>query len=242
MRRTAPDRPRRRTRRRPRQPHRHRSLDRHRHRHRHRTDTDDTDTHGSSTDTAHDQDSTGPRTLDEQRHDALRNGLRRYLDSGITGLRDKTAPHIAVTVSLDNLHDAPGSLPAVATSGARLPRSLVRRWLCDSAVTRFVLSLGSKVLAVSHTGRTLTATERRAKKLETAGCCQVAGCTRGPGHRLVPHHPTPYAQCGTTSLSDTVLLCEPNHRDLHVGGHILRLKDGRRLGPHGWLPHDPDPG
>ncbi len=105
-----------------------------------------------------------------------------------------------------------------------------------------MLSLGSKVLAVSHTGRTLTATERRAKKLETAGCCQVAGCTRGPGHRLVPHHPTPYAQCGTTSLTDTVLLCEPNHRDLHVGRHTLRLKDGRRLGPHGWLPREPEPG
>ena len=103
------------------------------------------------------------------------------------------------------------------------------------AVTRFVLGLGRKVLAVSHTGRTLTGTERRVKRLETGGACEVAGCARGPGCRLVPHHPTPYAECGTTSLSDTVLLCERNHRDLHVGGHVLRLKDGRRLGPDGWL-------
>jgi hypothetical protein len=183
-----------------------------------------------------------PRSLDEQRHDALRNGLRRYLDSGIAGLRDKVAPHLSVTVALDSLHAAPGSLPAVAASGARLPRSLVRRWWCDSAVTRFVLGLGGKVLAASHTGRTLTATERRAKRIETGGGCQVAGCARGPGCRLVPHHPTPFAECGTTSLSDTVLLCESNHRNLHVGRTVLRLKDGRRLGPDGWLRQEPDSG
>ena len=180
----------------------------------------------------------GPRSLDQQRHDALRNGLRRYLDSGIAGLRDKIAPHIAVTVTLDSLHHTPGSLPAVAASGARIPRSLVRRWLCDSAVTRFVLSLGRKVVEVSHTSRTLTATERRIKRLETGGSCQTAGCARGPGCRLVPHHPTPYAQCGTTSLSDTVLFCEQDHHALHVRGVVLRLKDGRRLGPDGWLPPD----
>ena len=181
----------------------------------------------------------GPRSLDQQRHDALRNGLRRYLDSGITGLRDKIAPHLAVTVTLDSLHATPGSLPAVAASGARIPRSLIRRWLCDSAITRFVLSLGHKVLAVSHTSRTLTATERRIKRLETGGHCQVAGCARGPGCRLVPHHPTPYAISGTTSLEDSVLLCEQNHHDLHVHRRTLRLKDGRRLGPDGWITDRP---
>ena len=199
--------------------------------------------HDGSTDddTTADADRPRPRSLDQQRHDALRNGLRRHLDSGIAGTRDKVAPHLAVTVGLDTLHAAPGSLPAVAASGTRLPRSLVRRWWCDSAVTRFVLSLGGKVLAVSHTGRTLTATERRAKRLETGGTCQVAGCARGPGCRLVPHHPTPYAECGTTSLTDTVLLCDSNHHDLHTGNKVLRLKDGRRLGPHGWLPPEAPP-
>ena len=104
-----------------------------------------------------------------------------------------------------------------------------------------MLSLGHKVLAVSHTGRTLTATERRTKRLETGGHCQVAGCARGPGCRLVPHHPTPYAISGTTSLQDSVLLCEQNHHDLHVHRRTLRLKDGRRLGPDGWITDQPPP-
>lgn len=177
----------------------------------------------------------GPRSVHQRRHDALRNGLRRYLDSGVAGLRDKVAPHVAVTVSLDALHDMPGALPPVAASGARLPRSLVRRWWCDSAITRFVMGLGHRVLETSHTERTLKAHERRVKRLETGGRCQAAGCSHGPGHRLVPHHPNPWARCGTTSLADTVLLCEQSHHDLHSGGRVLRLKDGRRLGPDGWV-------
>ena len=175
-----------------------------------------------------------PRTLDQRRHDALRTGLRRYLDSGIAGLREKVAPHLAVTVPIEALHDEPGALPPVADSGARLPRSLVRRWWCDSRITRFVLGLGRRVVELSHTERTLKPHERRVKRVETGGRCQGAGCRRGPGDRLVPHHADPWSRCGTTSLDDTVLLCEQDHAQLHRGA-TLRLKDGRRLGPSGWL-------
>ena len=177
----------------------------------------------------------GPRSRDQRRHDALKLGLRRYLDSGIAGLRDKVAPHLSVTVGIDALSDRPGALPPVTASGARLPRSLVRSWWCDSSVTRFVLSLGRRVLEMSHTERTLKAHERRAKRLETGGRCQGAGCRCGPGTRLVPHHADPWSRSGTTSLSDTVLFCEQTHHDLHSGGRTILLKDGRRLGPDGWI-------
>jgi hypothetical protein len=176
----------------------------------------------------------GPRSLDQRRHDALRNGLRRYLDSGIAGLRDKVAPHLAVTVTLGALHGSPGALPPVGASGARLPQSLVQRWWCDSAVTRFVLGLGHKVVETSHTERTLKAHERRAKRIETGSRCQGAGCRGAPGRRLIPHHADPWARTGRTSLGDTVLLCEQTHHVLH-SGRTIRLVDGRTLGPHGWV-------
>ena len=35
--------------------------------------------------------------------------------------------------------------------------------------------------------------------------------------------------------------CDSNHHDLHTGDTVLRLEDGRRLGPHGWLPSQPPP-
>jgi hypothetical protein len=69
-----------------------------------------------------------PRSLRQRRHDALRNALRRYLDSGIAGSRDRFAPHLAVTVSTDTLDGRPGALPAVTGSGASVPGSLLHRW------------------------------------------------------------------------------------------------------------------
>jgi len=181
----------------------------------------------------------GPRSLRHKRHDALKHALRRYLDTGIAGLRDKLVPHLAVTVSVELLEGRPGALPAVSTStGARLPASLVRRWVCDSAVGRFVLSLGGRVIEVSHTERTLKPYERRAKRIETGNRCQLAGCRCGPSpldaSRLVPHHPDAYARSGTTSLRDTVWICERCHHDLHAGKKTLRLRDGRWLNEYGW--------
>jgi hypothetical protein len=155
-------------------------------------------------------------------------------------MRSKHVPQIAVTISEPALHGQPGALPARAGSGASWPAELVRRMICDSAVTRFVLSLGHRVVESSHTRRTLTPHERRIKEIETGGVCQAAGCNHGPatGHRLIPHHPTPYAVEPVTSVEDSVLVCELTHHDVHEGGRAVRLKDGRVLGPFGWVqPH-----
>jgi hypothetical protein len=171
------------------------------------------------------------------------NSWLRQHESGLTSAeiivarrlpRFKVCPHIGVNTGLDSLPRAPGAAPAVADSGARLPLSLVRQWWCDSVVTRFVLGLGRKVIETGHTERTLKAHERRAKRVETVGRCQVAGCRCGPGSKLIPHHPDAFANCGTTSCNDTAMLCESDHAHLHDGG-TLRLRDGRLLNQNGWV-------
>jgi hypothetical protein len=176
------------------------------------------------------------RSRPQRRHDGLKLLLRKALDTGVLGLRGKVSPHIAVVVPADALHDQPGALPAKAASGAHLPAELIRRWVCDSALTRFVVSLGHRVIESSHTERTLKPHERRIKQLETGGICQAAGCTRGSrsGHQLIPHHAVPYVISRETSLTDTVMLCQVSHHDLHEGGKTIRLKDGRRITPQGW--------
>ena len=55
------------------------------------------------------------------------------------------------------------------------------------------------------------------------------------GAKMHARHATPWARCHSTSLSDTVLLCDTSHRDLHEGHRRIRLKDGRVLGPDGWV-------
>ncbi len=97
--------------------------------------TDTTAAQGRHDDPAEQRyDGTGPRSLKQRRHDALKLGLRRLLDFGALGLRDKVAPHLGVTVGLDALHELPGALPAMGASGQRLPVGLVRRWLCESVL------------------------------------------------------------------------------------------------------------
>ena len=178
-----------------------------------------------------------PRTMLHRRHDAFTTVLRDWLGSGIAGKRGKVVPHISVVCPLDTLASAPGALPAVGGSGATLPLSLVQRLMCDSAVTRFVLSIGNRVIEMSHTVRTLKTHERKAKDVEVGGRCQAAHCRSPQGTRLIPHHPEAYVKSGTTSFYDTVMLCEGGcHDDVHVGGHVLRLRDGRLLGPDGWVP------
>lgn len=179
-----------------------------------------------------------PRTSAERAHDALSLGLARYLGAGLGGSHDKNPVQIVVIVPAAALDALPGAVPARGGSGTALPISLVQRWTCDSALTRQVLDLRGRVIAGSHTERTLKPHERRALRTQTGGHCQGAGCrrsTRDPATVLHPHHADPWSSCRSTSLNDTVHLCEHCHHNVHDGQHPLRLKDGRRLGPDGWL-------
>ncbi len=179
-----------------------------------------------------------PRTDPQRLHDALDAVCDRHLAAGLGGTVDRQPVQVLVTVTPQTLEDAPGALPGLTATGTPLPRRLVRRWTCGAAITRFVLDLRGKVLAASHTQRTLTPTERRALHLQTGGRCQNTGCTRGtrdPGLVLHPHHATAYSRSSTTSLTDTVHLCTHCHHDLHDRQRTLHLKDGRRLGPDGWV-------
>ncbi len=134
--------------------------------------------------------------------------MGRLLDSGVLGQRGKHVPHIAVTVSLDTLHDLPGALPATGASGQRLPNALVRRWLCDSALTRYVLDLGHRVVENSHTARRSPTTN-----------ADGSTCRPAAGARPRDAHPDPTGRCSRTTsnpgpdatppASTTPLCCAP---------------------------------
>ena len=175
-----------------------------------------------------------PRSKVQRDHDALALGLRALLDSGALGTRGKAVPHLLITVPLAALNDEPGAAPAIAASGASIPAPLARRWLCDSQLTRLVLSLGRRVIETSHTQRTLKAHERHALHVQWGGRCAAAGCPSPPGIPLVPHHPNSWASTGTTSYTDSIPVCHRTHHDLHQGHKTIRLRDGRYLSADGW--------
>ena len=181
------------------------------------------------------------RSRAQRAHDALGLLVRRALDAGVLGLRGKTAPHVVVTTGLGALRGEPGALPAVGrTSGASWPAGRTRALACSARLTRVVLSLGRRPLELSHTQRTASAAERELLAVRWGGRCATAGCGRGPGAVLHPHHGEAFARTGSTALADTWPLCDTCHDDLHVGGTTLRLRDGTLLGPDGVSP-PPDP-
>jgi hypothetical protein len=180
-----------------------------------------------------------PRSRPRRWHDALTRLLHRYLAADLAGTSHKAPVRISVTVSSTLLDNTPGAPPALGGSGKALPRSLVRRWWCDATVTPFLLSHGWQALGTLHTTRTLTATERVALDLQSGGhrCAGLHCCRNDPNPLtgLEPHHVTPWATTGTTSLRDTIWACPVLHHDLHHG-RTATLRNGRHLNQHGWTP------
>jgi hypothetical protein len=182
-----------------------------------------------------------PRSRGRRMHDALDRLLTRYLEHGMGGMHHKVPVQINVTLTDQSLTAQPGALPAKGDSGQPIPRSLLRRWWTDSRVTAFVLSLGGQALRSTHLGRTLTARERQALLIQQGHRCAGVGCCRGstragpdPTTDLRPHHVHGYALIGTTSLGDSIMICDTGHHDLHEGHKTIRLRDGRLLNEKGW--------
>ena len=51
----------------------------------------------------------------------------------------------------------------------------------------------------------------------------------------MPHHGDLFSHTGVTSLDDAVPLCKQDHHYLHDDRLLLKLKDGRWIGPDGWV-------
>jgi hypothetical protein len=176
-----------------------------------------------------------PRDRRRRLHDALDRLLVRYLDAGLGGVSGKVPVQLNVLIPTD------GTLPARGDSGALIPRSVIRRWWCDSGVTAFVMSLGGKALRVVHGQRTLTGRERRALAIETGGTCAVIDCRSIDAlTEIVPHHVQLWSVDGRTSLDETIGICTRDHRAIH-DGKVLRLRDGRYLTERGITDQLPGP-
>ena len=103
-------------------------------------------------------------------------------------------------------------------------------------LTVLLMSKGHQPLGVVHTGRTLTAQERKACLAQHGHRCAGVDCCDGLPHplkRLVPHHVETYAANGTTSLAATVPICDALHDDIHVGKRTVQLRDGRWINEQG---------
>ena len=160
-----------------------------------------------------------PRSAAKRNADALVHLLDRT-SSEEAGIR----PRVVVTVGLSALRDRIGGGTLEAT-GEPLSASSIRRMACDAAVIPVVLGGAGQPLDIGRTQQTVPHHLRRALHVRD-GSCAFPGCDRplGASHA---HHCQHWAEGGTTSLANLVLLCASHHRLLHAEHWRARIN------PHG---------
>jgi hypothetical protein len=102
-------------------------------------------------------------------------------------------------------------------TGSRAPRRLLRRLVCDSAVTRIVFGPDGAVLDVGRAQRTVTGQMRRAVIARDRHCV-YPGCDQPPSRCEVHHAVTHWADGGGTSVSNSALLCWYHHQLVDTRG------------------------
>jgi len=165
-----------------------------------------------------------PRTPAQRRADALTDVCRLALSTGELPVNGGDRPQVVVTLPFDALAGRVGA--ATLDSGVRLTAEQARRIACDAQIIPAVLGGVGQVLDVGQSRRLFTGALRRALVLRDGGCA-FPGCDR-PARWCEAHHIRSWADGGSTSLDNGVLVCWFHHRVIHHDGWRVRLAADRR--------------
>ena len=155
-----------------------------------------------------------------RRADALGEICRVWLDAEGRPTVAGERPHVDVVVDLEALAGRVGR-SELADAGPITPE-IARRIACDAKVSRVITDGASQPLELGRSTRVVTPGLRRAVTIRDRGCA-FPGCGRPPGW-CDAHHVTHWADGGTTSLDNLVLLCRPHHRAIHRGFRIEMVR------------------
>ncbi|PWN01829.1 hypothetical protein DJ010_17550, partial [Nocardioides silvaticus] len=179
-----------------------------------------------------------PREHGTRMWDALIEACRRLQTTDVLPHAHGTTARITITIPLANLleqtdgHLADGGL---LPTGDRLSAAAVRRLACDAEIIPAVLGSQGQVLDVGRTQRLVTTGIWNALVLRDHHCA-FPGCTRLP-LACDAHHITHWADGGTTSLDNLILLCRKHHTLTHGTPWQVRINPHTRR-PE-WTPPPP---
>ncbi|MET7373382.1 HNH endonuclease signature motif containing protein [Micromonospora arida] len=176
------------------------------------------------------------RSPGQRRHDALTDVCRLALRTSELPDSGGDPAQIVITTTYDALTAQLGT--GTLDTGLPLTPETVRRLACDATLLPAVLGGAGQVLDVGRQRRLITGPLRRALVLRDRGCA-FPGCDRPP-RWCHAHHIHHWADGGTTSLTNAVLLCGHHHRHLHHSDWTVQLgHDGHpEFVPPAWL--DPE--
>ncbi|WBQ02861.1 HNH endonuclease signature motif containing protein [Kribbella sp. CA-293567] len=185
-----------------------------------------------------------PRSRDKRQADALTTILEIAAGAtatpGVPGV-----PHLTVTIDFGDLQNAaagaagaagaPGAAGAAWTTGAagtagaagelvfgnNLSASAVRRLACEATVLPIVLGSKSQPLDVGTEQRFVTGAIRRALNKRDKGCV----ICHAPPSNCHAHHLIHWANGGSTSITNLVLVCGAHHTAVHDGHWTITITD-----------------
>ena len=183
------------------------------------------------------------RTPAQRRADALEQVCRGWLDRTDRPMVAGERPHLSVVLHADALQGAPHATPeaaahaAATASDASFPcvasfddtgpvsATALRRLACDASIARVVLGPRSEPLDVGRRSAVVPPAIRRAVTVRDRGC-RFPGCDR-PQSWCDAHHVIHWADGGSTSVANLLLLCRRHHRLVHErGGFTLQMVRG----------------
>lgn len=175
-------------------------------------------------------DGTDPREAGARLWDALVEACRRLQDTETLPLAHGATARITVTMSLGDLQEQVGQ--GQLSSGETLSATTVRRLACDAEIIPAVLGTAGQVLDVGRTARLVTPGIWAALVLRDRHCA-FPGCTRLP-IACDAHHIVHWADGGSTSLDNLVLLCRRHHTVVHRTPWQVRIDP--ETGRPEWIP------
>jgi Domain of unknown function (DUF222)/HNH endonuclease len=164
------------------------------------------------------------RTPAQRRADALGEICRQWLDLAERPLVSGERPHVVVTMDVGSLERRSGRLLDLEDVG-RIDGETARRLACDATVSRVITGAASQPLDVGRKAKVVPPTLRRAVAVRDGGCA-FPGCDR-PSSWCDAHHIRHWADGGTTSLANLVLLCRRHHRLVHHRRFSVELTNER---------------
>ena len=153
-----------------------------------------------------------PRDHGTRMLDALVESCHRLQSADLLPTSHGAVPRLTLTMSLPELQELSGF--ATTETGEQLSPSAIRQLCCDAEVIPAVLGAKSEVLDVGRLQRLVTAAIWKALVVRDQHC-RFPNCTRPP-LMCHAHHLEHWADGGSTSLPNMILLCGHHHRLIHA--------------------------
>ncbi|PPF45960.1 hypothetical protein C5B85_04670 [Pseudoclavibacter sp. AY1F1] len=163
-----------------------------------------------------------PRSIEQQRMDALTMVVRAYAESPDAPRTGGEAPTVIIVTTeagLAGTAERPEDVPHLERTGEPIPPSVAAQMLCDSFTRVATRDANGEILDLGRKQRLFTTARRRAIAVRDRQC-RAPGCS-APVRWCEVHHARQWSEGGPTDVKHGILLCSFHHHEVHRGRLVL---------------------